>query len=79
MMSAGSVAFIKQARCLRFKLALRLKASGQVRRELEYIIDTYARSVVGRRLPAIDLLAAETVSLYGMVEENFVVENAQEK
>ena len=78
-MSSGSVAFLRQARRLRFVLALRLKASGQVKRELEDIIDTYARSVVGRRLPAIDLLAPESVSIYSMAKENFVVERVQEK
>ncbi len=79
MMSSGSIAFVQQARRLRFELALRLNASGQVRRELEGIIDTYARSVVGRRLPAIDFLAPEPVSIYGMVKENSVVKRAQEK
>ena len=79
MMSSGSVAFVQQARRLTFKLALRLKAAGQVRRELEDVIDTYARSVVGRRLPAIDLLATGPASIYGMVQESSVVERAQEK
>ena len=78
-MSSGSVAFLRQARRLRFVLALRLKASGQVRRELEDIIDTYARSVVGRRLPAIDLLAPESGSIYSMAKENSVAERVQEK
>ena len=63
IMSSGSIAFVQQAWRLRFELALRLKASGQIRRELEDIVDTYARSVVGRRLPAIDLLAAEPASI----------------
>ena len=79
MMSSGSVAFVQQARRLTFKLALRLKAAGQVRRELEDVIDTYTRSVVGRRLPAIDLLATGPASIYGMVQESSVVERAQEK
>ena len=78
-MSSGSVAFLQQARRLRFELALRLKASGRVRRELEDIIDTYVRLVVGRRLPAADLLATDLGSAYDMVKGNSIVERAQEK
>ena len=77
-MSSGSVEFVKRARCLRFELALRLKAVGQVRRELEYIIDTYVRSVVCRPLPAIDFLTSESVSIYSTVKESSIVERVQE-
>lgn len=75
-MSPGSVAFVQQARRMRFDVAMRLKAAGQIRRELEEIIDTYARAVVGKRLPAIDFLAAEPSPVYGLVSENPVVEKA---
>lgn len=75
-MSPGSVAFVQQARRTKFSVALRLKAEGSMRRELEDIIDTYARAVVGKRLPAIDFLAAEPLPVYGKVNENFVVERA---
>ena len=53
-----------------FTMARRLKATGQVRSELEDVIDTYARTVVGKRLPAKNFLAAEPVSSeYGMVSQ----------
>ena len=53
------MAFLRQARRIPFARAARLKATGQVRREVENIVETYARSVVGKRLPEKDLLAAE--------------------
>ena len=77
-MSSGSVEFVKRARRLRFELALRLKAVGQVRRELEYIIDTYVRSVVCRPLPAIDFLTSESISIYNTMKESSIVERVQE-
>lgn len=73
-MSAGSVAFVHQARRMKFSVALCLKAEGHMRRELEDIIDTYARAVVGKRLPAIDFLAAESLPVYGMAKKKSVVE-----
>ena len=73
-MSPGSVAFMQQARRLRFALALRLKAAGQVRRELEDIIDAYARAIVGTRLPAMNFLAAEPSPVYGTVDDHSVME-----
>jgi DNA repair protein RecO (recombination protein O) len=75
-MSPGSIAFVQQARRMRFALALRLKAEGHMRRELEDIIDTYARAVVGKRLPAIDFLAAEALPVYGRTNEISIVEKA---
>lgn len=75
-MSPGSIAFVQQARRMKFSVALRLKAEGNMRRELEDIIDTYARAVVGKRLPAIDFLAAESLPVYGMANKNSVVEKA---
>lgn len=58
-MSPGSVAFVQQARRMKFSLASRLKADGQVRQELEDITNAYTRTVVGKRLPAFDFLVAE--------------------
>ena len=49
--SPGGVAFIQQARRLAFPKVTRLRATGQVRREVEAAIDTYVRIVVGKRLP----------------------------
>lgn len=69
--SPGGIAFLKQARRMSFPLARRLKATGQVRRELEDVIETYARTVVGKRLPAKNCLAAEPVSSdYGRISHN---------
>lgn len=76
-MSSGSIAFVQQARRMRFDLALRLKAEGQVRKELEEIIDTYVRVVVDKPLPAVDFLAAETSPVYGKMNETSVVEKAK--
>lgn len=70
-MSPGSVAFLHQARRLPFMLATRLKATGQVRREVEDIVETYARAVVGKRLPDKDLLAAEPSPVpYGVTRKD---------
>ena len=67
-MSQGSTAFLRQARRIPFALAARLKATGQVRREVEDIVETYARTVVGKRLPEKALLAAEPAPVpYGLV------------
>jgi len=59
-MSPGSVNFVAQARRMKFSMATRLKADGQVRRELEDITMAYTNVVVGKRLPALDLLVAES-------------------
>ena len=61
-MSKGSTAFLRQAWHVPFTLATRLKASGQVRKEVKEIVETYARHVVGKRLPERDGLAAESTS-----------------
>ncbi len=58
-MSPGSVAFLRQARRMPFGFSTRLKARGQVRHELEHMIDTYTRTVIGKRLPENKLLMAE--------------------
>lgn len=69
--SPGSIAFLKQARRMSFAQATRLKATGQVRSELEDIIETYAQTVAGKRLPAKNFLAAEpSPTEYGMVGQN---------
>ena len=70
-MSPGSVAFLHQARRIPFVLATRLKATGQVRREVEDIVDTYTRAVVGKRLPEKDLLAVEPSPVpYGVMQKD---------
>ncbi|MCY4613589.1 MAG: DNA repair protein RecO [Nitrospira sp.] len=58
-MSQGSTAFLRQAWHTPFERATRLKAGGQVRKEIEAIVETYASAVVGKRLPAKVPLAAE--------------------
>ncbi len=58
-MSQGSTAFLRQAWHIPFALSTRLKASGQVRKEVEDIVETYTRTVVGKRLPEKALLVAE--------------------
>lgn len=58
--SPGSVAFIQQARRWSFPVATRLQATGTVRREVETVIDAYVHEVVGRALPALDFLTAES-------------------
>lgn len=55
-MSPGSVAFLRQARRMPFEFVTRLTARGRVRNELEQMIDTYTRIVVGKRLPENNLL-----------------------
>jgi len=42
-----------------FEFVTRLTARGRVRNELEQMIDTYTRTVVGKRLPENNLLAVE--------------------
>ncbi len=61
-LSPGSVAFLRRARQMPFAVSTRLKAAGQVRDELENMIDTYARTVVGKRLPEKNLLTVEPFS-----------------
>ncbi len=57
--SPGSVAFLRRAHRMPFAHSTRLKAAGLVRSELEAMIETYARTVVGKRLPEKNLLAAD--------------------
>jgi DNA repair protein RecO (recombination protein O) len=56
-LSRGSLAFLQQA--LRFSPAVvdRLKAAGQVRREVENAIEGYVTVVAGRQLPSVNFLS----------------------
>ena len=75
-MSQGSTAFLRQAWHVPFALATRLKARGQVRKEVEAIVETYARAVVGKRLPEKVPLAAEPAAVpYGLVPKDVMAEN----
>ena len=58
-LSPGSLAFIQQALRMTASVANRLKATGQVRAELEAAIESYVTVVAGKRLPPVDFLAAE--------------------
>ena len=61
-LSPGSLAFIQQARRLPFPTVTRLRAIGQIRREIEDAIDSYVRVVIGRPLPSMEMWAAEPAS-----------------
>lgn len=58
-MSAGGLAFLQQALHLPASALTRLKATGQVRVEVEAAIESYVTVVAGKRLPPVDFLAAE--------------------
>ena len=58
-MSAGTLAFIRQALRWAPTVANRLKATGQVRAELEAVVESFVTIVAGKRLPPVDFLAAE--------------------
>ena len=60
--SPGSLAFIQQARRLPFAKVTRLRAGGQVRQEVEQMIEAYVRAVVGRSLPTMNLYFDPTLS-----------------
>ena len=57
-LSRGSLAFLQQALRLAPATVTRLKATGQVRCEVEDAIESYVTVVAGRRLPPVDFLAA---------------------
>ena len=42
----------------------RLKATGQIRNELEAAVESYVMVVTGKRLPPVDFLAAESRAIY---------------
>jgi DNA repair protein RecO (recombination protein O) len=58
-LSPGSLAFLQQALRMTPDVLNRLKASGQVRSELDLAIEAYVTIVAGKRLPPVDFLAAE--------------------
>ena len=57
-MSRGSLSFLQQAIRLAPALVTRLKATGQVRAEVEQAIEGYVTVVAGRRLPPVDFLTS---------------------
>lgn len=57
-LSRGSVAFLQQALHMQPALLSRLHAAGQVRAEVESVIESYVTVVAGRRLPAVDFLTS---------------------
>jgi DNA repair protein RecO (recombination protein O) len=59
MMARGSMACLQQALDLPIPVLPRLKASGQVRSELERTVEAYVTVVAGKRLPPVDFLAAD--------------------
>ena len=61
-MSPGSLSFIHQARRLSFPTVTRLRATGQIRREVEEAIESYLKVVVGKALPTFHSWAAEDPS-----------------
>lgn len=62
LLSPGSLAFLQQALRMTPEILNRLKASGQVRSELETAIEGYVTVVAGKRLPPVNFLAAEPAS-----------------
>lgn len=58
VMSRGSLSFLQQAIRLTPELVTRLKATGQVREEVEQAIEGYVTVVAGRRLPPVNFWAA---------------------
>jgi len=56
-LSRGSLAFLQQALRLSPAVIDRLKAAGQVRHEVENVIERYVTVVAGRQLPPVNFLA----------------------
>jgi DNA repair protein RecO (recombination protein O) len=56
-LSRGSVLFLQQAIRLSPVLVTRLKATGQVRNEIEEVIEGYVTVVAGKRLPSVNFLS----------------------
>jgi len=56
-MSAGSQAFLQQALRWAPAAVTRLKATGQIRDELEAAVESYVMVVTGKRLPPADFLS----------------------
>ncbi len=59
-MSPGSQALLQQVLRMNPEALPRLKATGQVRAELEEAVEAYVTVVAGKRLPPTDFLAAES-------------------
>ncbi len=60
--SPGSLAFIQQARRLPFNKAIRLRAAGQVRMEVEQVVEACVRVVSGKTLPALNVAITESLT-----------------
>jgi DNA repair protein RecO (recombination protein O) len=60
-MSAGSLAFLQQALCWAPAAVTRLKATGQIRNELEAAVESYVMVVTGKRLPPVDFLSQPAI------------------
>jgi DNA repair protein RecO (recombination protein O) len=56
-LSRGSLSFLQQAIRLAPPLLTRLRADGQVRREVEEAIEGYVTVIAGKRLPPVDFLS----------------------
>jgi DNA repair protein RecO (recombination protein O) len=56
-LSRGSLAFLHQALRLSPAVVDRLKAAGQVRHEVESVIEGYVTVVAGRQLPPVNFLS----------------------
>lgn len=56
-LSRGSLSFLQQAICLDSTVVTRLRASGQVRGEVEAAIEGYVTVVAGKRLPSANFLS----------------------
>lgn len=61
-MAPGSLALLEQALRMRLGDLSRLKASGQVRAEMETAVEAYVMVVAGKRLPPVNFLVAESRS-----------------
>ncbi|RMH37759.1 MAG: DNA repair protein RecO [Nitrospirae bacterium] len=65
-MAPGSIAFVNQAKRLPFPVVTRLRATGQVRREVEEALDAFIRTILGTPLPEIASWAAEDEPRYAL-------------
>jgi DNA repair protein RecO (recombination protein O) len=61
-LSAGSLAFLQQALRWAPAAVTRLKATGQIRDELEAAVESYVMVVTGKRLPPVDFLSSPQYS-----------------
>lgn len=63
-MSQGAFVFLHKVLSLPDEVLIRLRASGQVRNELDRVVEAYVRVVAGRCLPPADFLVAESLPSY---------------